>query len=102
MGLGAGGPRLGAAVVTAASLGQLALQLGKSHEASVPPRPPGSQVLCVIRNLHAHGLGTKKKKRGERGKKREGQLIKQKENRSYLCTLLNLLSETEEAWQTLN
>lgn len=42
------------------------------------------------------------KKRGERGKKREGQLIKQKENHSYLCTLLNLLSETEEAWQTLN
>ena len=57
-------------MVTTASLGQLVLQLGESHEASVPPRPPGSQVLCVIWNLHAHGLGMgKKKEKGERSVK---------------------------------
>ena len=70
-------------------------------------RHPSRHALLAAKCSASSGTFThmaweRAKKRGERGKKREGQLIKQKENHSYLCTLLNLLSETEEAWQTLN
>lgn len=35
----------------------LVLQFAEFHETIVPPLPSGSQVLRVIRNLHAHVLG---------------------------------------------